>query len=83
MNTNQLRRLAERGDLGEPIILKNKSGYLVGYEIEQHLELLSAVNSKQTRCFARLDSALAAVSLIEPLDRVSFRHTTIEAKTNE
>jgi len=82
MNTNQLRKIAKRGELGDPIILQNKSGYLVGYELEQ-LELMTSINSKQTRCFKRLDSALAAASSVEPLDQVTFRQTTIEVPVNE
>ena len=36
---------------------------------------LYAINSREPRQFARLDAALAAASLITPLDQVTFRTT--------
>lgn len=83
MNFLQLKRKAAKGELPFPHILKTENGYLVAYEIKDELRYFTAVNSGKVRCFAKLDSALAAASQVAALDTVFFRKSEIEVSVNE
>lgn len=83
MNVHKLKRLEAKGELSSPFILKNQSGYLVAYLVNGDFHILTGVNTKQIRCFAKLDSALGAASQVTPLDTVYFRQSQIEISPNE